>query len=161
MPIRVLRTGTEILRTSSGICCYDFPASVNVAANGSPDWWVYLSGGAWGAHTHATNYVNDPILGYEYPYTKVYASGAYTYTQIYHQSTMTLALVSGILTWTLYVKVHSTGRYGSYYYYPSHVGTVEWWGTKTGIDPRGTYNQSSVVTTGPVIGEYPSSATVS
>jgi hypothetical protein len=143
----VLRNSTGILRNGSGICCYDFLSSVNVAASGTPDWFVYFV--SFG--TRANNLSASSAV-YSFPSTRVYYSGV---TSVYHRSTLTLSLVSGVLTWTLNVNVTSSG---SWY---SNNGSVDWYGTKTGIDPKGTYNQSSVATTGPQSGTYPASASVS
>jgi hypothetical protein len=157
MAIRVLRTSTGILRTSSGIRCYDFTSSVNVSAIGTPDWWIF-NNPSYGTKTN--NLTSSSTAIYEYPYTfmserRFFVGFQYTIVHVFHQSSLVLSLIDGVLTWTLYVKVTCS----SFYY--NYMGSVEWWGTKTGIDPKGTYTQSNVVLTGAQVGTYPASASVS
>lgn len=147
MSRRVLRNSTGILRNGSGICCYDFPSSVNVSAIGTPDWFIYsVSFG-----TRANNLSASSAV-YSFPSTRVYRDA---FASVYHASDLTLSLVSGVLTWTLHVNVTCSSSF------TINNGAVDWYGTKTGIDPKGTYNQSSVTITGPNIGTYPASASVS
>jgi hypothetical protein len=143
----VLRNGSGILRNGSGVCCYDFPSSVNVAAIGTPDWFIYQVN--FGTRANA---LSESSAVYSFPSTRVYNSA---FASVYHSSNLTLSLVNGVLTWSLNVYVRSSSVF------TMNNGSVDWYGTKTGIDPKGTYNQSSVVTTGPQIGTYPASASVS